>query len=143
MRNSESISLFKCRLLSFTHPVQDSMYNVLDPKRLKFLTRLHLVLSHLNAHSFWHNFLDCLNPLCSCSLEAEDTSHNLLRCDHFSNHCDDLMNSVKSVYDSYKSMSDIVKKNVLLYGESRFLEFKNRFILQAAITYITGDSHFV
>ena len=53
------------------------------------------------------------------------------------------MNSVKSVYDSYKSVSDIVKKNVLLYGESRFLEFKNKFILQAAITYITGDSHFV
>ena len=31
--------------------------------------------SHLNEHKFRHNFQDCLNPLCSCSLEIEDTVH--------------------------------------------------------------------
>ena len=33
-------------------------------------------------------------------------------------------------------MSDNVKKNVLLYGDSRFDEFKNIFTLEATVTYI-------
>ena len=70
IRNSQSITLFKCRLLSFIHPVQNSIYNIFDPKGLKFLTRLCLGLSHLNAHRFQHNFQNSLNPLCSCSLET-------------------------------------------------------------------------
>ena len=68
-------------------------------------------------------FQDCLNPLCSC--ETEDTSHRA-----------HLMNSVKSVCDHCESMSDNVKKNVPLYGDSHFNEVKNRFILEATITYI-------
>ena len=41
---------------------------------------LRVNLSHLREHKFHHNFLDTLNPLCSCSLEIESTSHYLLRC---------------------------------------------------------------
>ena len=142
IRNSESITLFKCRLLSFIRPVQNSIYNNFDPKGLKFLTRLRLGLSHLNAHRFRHNFQDCLNPLCSCSLETEDTSHYLLRCHHFSNHRAHLMNSVKFACDNFELMSDNVKKNVLLYGNSRFDKVKNRFILEATITYIKDSERF-
>ena len=40
------------------------------------------------------------------------------------------MNNVKSVCDDFESMSDNVEKNLLLYGDSRFDEFKNRFILE-------------
>ena len=123
--NSESISLFKCKLFSFIRPFQNSVYNILNPKGLKFLTHLRLGLSHLNVHRFRHNFQDLLNPLCSCSLEPEDTSHYLFHCHHFSNHRADLMNSVKSVCDNFESMSDNVKKNILLYSDSRFDEVKN------------------
>ena len=130
IRNSESITLFKCRLLSFICAVQNSIYNIFDPKGLKFLTRLRLGLSHLNAHRFRHNFQDYLNPLRSCSLETEDTSHYLLHCHHFSNHRAHLMNSVKSVCDNFESMSDNVKKNVLLYGDSRFDEVKKKIYLR-------------
>ena len=38
IRNSESISLFKSRLLSFIRPVQNNIYNIFDPEGLKFLT---------------------------------------------------------------------------------------------------------
>ena len=110
IRNSESITLFKCRLLSFIRPVQNSIYNIFDPKGLKFLTRLRLGLSHLNAHRFRHNFQDCLNPLCFCSLETEDMSYYLLHCHQFSNHRAHLMNSVKSVCDNFDSMSDNLKR---------------------------------
>ena len=105
IKNSESISIFKSKLLSFIRPVQTNIYNIFDPKGLTFLTRLRLGLNHLNEHRFRHNFQDCLNPLCSCSLEIEDTSHYLLHCHHFSHHRVVLMNSVKSICDNFDSMS--------------------------------------
>ena len=71
--NSNSLEVFKSKLLAFIRPVQRSIYNVFNPQGLKFLTRLRLGLSHLNEHRFRHNFKDCINPLCSCSLEVENT----------------------------------------------------------------------
>ena len=73
IRNSESISIFKSKLLSFIRPVQTNTCNIFDPKGLTFLTRLRLGLSDLNEHRFRHNFQNCLNLLCSRSLEIEDT----------------------------------------------------------------------
>ena len=80
IRNSESISLFKSRLLSFIRPNQSNIFNIFDPIGLKLPTRLRLGLSHLNEHKFCHTFEDCLNPLCSCSLKIEDNTHYLLHC---------------------------------------------------------------
>ena len=38
IRNSESIAIFKSRLLSFICPMQSDVYNIFDPIGLKFLT---------------------------------------------------------------------------------------------------------
>ena len=47
------------------------------------------------------------------------------------------MNSVKFVCNNFESMSENVKKDVLLlYGDSCFDGFKNRFTLEATVTYI-------
>ena len=62
IRNSESIAIFKKRLLSIIRPSQSNVYNIFDPIGLKLLTRLRLGFSHLNEHKFRHNFQDCLNP---------------------------------------------------------------------------------
>ena len=97
IRNSGSISVFKSRLLLFIRPLESNVYNIFDPIGLTFLTRLRLGFSHLNEHRFRHNFQDCVNPLCSGSLEIEDTSHYLLHCQHFSLYRIDLMNSVKLI----------------------------------------------
>ena len=67
IRNSESIPIFKSRLLSFIRPLESNVYNIFDPIGLKLLTRLRLGFSHLNGHRFRHNFQDCMNPLSSCS----------------------------------------------------------------------------
>ena len=56
IRNSESISVFKSRLLSLIRPVQNSVFNIFDPKGLILLTRLRLGFSHLNEHRFPHYF---------------------------------------------------------------------------------------
>ena len=52
--NSNSLEVFKSKLLAFIRPVQRSIYNVFNPQGLKFLTRLRLGLSHLNEHRFRH-----------------------------------------------------------------------------------------
>ena len=51
MRNSESGN-FKSMLLSFIRPVQSNIYNIFDPKGLKFLTHLRLGLNQLNEFKF-------------------------------------------------------------------------------------------
>ena len=97
---------------------QTNICNISDPKGLKFLTPLRLGLSHLHEHRFRHNFQDCVNPLCSCRLEIENTSHYLLHCHHFSHHRVVLMKSVKSICDNFDSMSDNVKEDLLLCSDS-------------------------
>ena len=75
LRNAKSFLKFRNSLLKIGRPMQNSIYNIHDPVGIKYLTRLRLGLSHLNEHKFRHNFQDCLNPLCSCSLEVETTNH--------------------------------------------------------------------
>ena len=82
-----------------------------------------------------------MNPLCSCILEIEDTSHYLLHCHHFSQYRIDLMNSVKSTLKNFESLPD-VKKDILLYSDSRLDGNKNKFILEVTLTYIKGTDRF-
>ena len=71
VRNAKSFLIFKNLLLKIGRPIQNSIFKIHDPLGIKLLTRLRVGLSHLNEHRFRHNFQDCLNPLCSCSLEVE------------------------------------------------------------------------
>ena len=80
LRNSPLISLFKNDLLAFIRPKMCPVFNTHDPIGIKLLTRLRVNFSHLREHKFRHNFRDTVNPLCSCGLETESTSHYLLRC---------------------------------------------------------------
>ena len=72
----------------------------------------------------------------------EDTLHHLLHCHYFSHHCVDLMNSVKSVCDNFESIPENVKKDLLLFGDSRFDGNKNKVILEATIIYIKTARRF-
>ena len=96
------------------------MFNIFDPIGLKVLTYLRLGFSHLNEHSFQYNFQDCMNPLCSCSLEIENALHYCIAI--IFTICIDLMNNVKSLTDNLKSLTDnfeFLSDNDKLYGDSR------------------------
>ena len=60
IRNSESISIFKSKLLSFIRPVQNNIFNIFESQGLKLLTRLRLGFSHLDKDRFRHNFQNCI-----------------------------------------------------------------------------------
>ena len=104
IRNSESISVFKSRLFCFIRPAQNNIFNIFNPQGLKLLTRLHLSFSHFKEHRF--SFQECMNPVCSCSLEIEDTSHYLTHCRHYALHRIDPMNNVKSICNNFESMTN-------------------------------------
>ena len=77
IRNA-SITVFKKHLLKEIRPDPHPVYNIRRPFGLKLLTWLRRGLSHLNQHRFNHNFESCVNSLCTCSLQAETTSHFFL-----------------------------------------------------------------
>ena len=92
---------------------------------LKLLTRLRLRLSHLNEDIFNYNFQSCINPLCSCSLAIESTTHFLLHCHHFSNIRSTVLNSINEVLGSITNLSDLsdcaLVKN-LLFGDQNYTQ---------------------
>ena len=83
MKKFSSLTVFKKHLLKEIRHVLHSVYNICYPNGLKLLTRLRLGLSHLNEHRFNHNFKNCINPLCTCSLEVKSTSHFFLHCHYY------------------------------------------------------------
>ena len=67
--------VFKNYLPKEIRPKLIPLYNIHNPPGIKLLTRMRLRLSHLNGHKLTHNFDDCLNPFCTCSLEPDSTLH--------------------------------------------------------------------
>ena len=101
-----SYSAFRKALLDFIRPTANSTFGTNDVSGLKLLTRLRVGFSHLREHKFKHNFQDTLNPLCPCSLEAEDTYHFFMRCQSFSNQRNVLFDDLNSINSEILKMSE-------------------------------------
>ena len=142
IRRSESFLSFKNSLLKIGRPTAKLIYKIHNPIGLKFLTRLRLGLSQLNKHKFKHNFQDCVNPLCSCSLEIESLSHFFLHCHHFTNIHATLLDDLQSVDRNIPSFSDNELVDLLLYGSPNFNLNRNNKILSSSISFITKSERF-
>ena len=94
---SKSYRIFRNTLLRLGRHNQCAIYSINNPVGLTLITRLRLGLSHLNERRFNHNFQKCINPLCSCSLKIESTSHFLLHCHHYTNIRLTLLNSIAEI----------------------------------------------
>ena len=101
-------------------PISNPIYNVFNPVDFKYLTRLRLELSHLNKERFNHNFQDCINPLCSCSLEPESNSHFFLRCHHYTILRADLINGLKKIDENRLRLSENSLVKSLLFGDLKY-----------------------
>ena len=119
------------------------VFNVSDPIGLKFLTRLRLNFSHLNEHKFNHNFNDTINPLCSCSLDPESTTHYLLHCLLFSTQRKILLDSLHNIDETISNLTEINLVTLLLYGNSKLYSSDiNTLILNSTILYIKSSERF-
>ena len=88
IQQSKTIKSFRNFLLKIGRLTPKPVYNIHNPTGLKLLTMLRLGISHINEHRFNHNFRDCVNPLCPCSLEVQSSSHFFVHC-HY--HIDNLL----------------------------------------------------
>ena len=132
-------------MLKIGRPNQCSIYRIHNPVGLKLLTRLRLGLSHLNEHRFNHNFQSCINPLCSCSLAIESTTHFLLHCHHFSNIRSTLLNSINEVLGSITNLSDLsdcALVKILLFGDQNYTQVENACIINTTIKYLVDSERF-
>ena len=120
------------------HPVS----NICKPIRLKPLTRLRLGLCHLNEHRFNHNFENCVNPLCTCSLDAETTSHFFLHCHNYHPMRLTLLNELCEIDMNLPNLSEEKFLNIILYGSSFFSDSQNQSIFNSTIKYITDSNCF-
>ena len=136
IRNSESLNIFKKRLLKFIRPSGSSFFNCHNPRGVKLLTRLRLCLSHLRKHKFKHAFQDSLNPSCTCGNDIETLGHFLLNCPHYSNERSTFLNTIRNINRNIFDKNDLQITETLLYGDS-FLDDKSiTLILNATIDFL-------
>ena len=122
--------------------MSNPVYNIQNYICLKFLTRLKLGSSHLNEHRFNHNVENCINPLCTCSLEVESTAHFFLHCHHYHNIRAKLLNSLEVIDTNLLKLSEEQLTKVLLYSFSQLDQNQNRNILNSSVDYIVESKRF-
>ena len=110
---------------------------------MKYLTRLRLGFSHLNEHKFRHNVQNCLNPLCSCSLEVETTNHYFLHCHYYNDIRKTLLDTVKEITSKCLSdFSDETLINLLLHGNSIYSLEENKEVIKDSVKFILSSQKF-
>ena len=125
IRKSDSISIFKKRILSFIRPLPSKVSNCHNPQGLKLLTRLQLGLSHLRYHKFKHNFLDTINPLCSCSSDIETTLHSFLYCPNYMEWRNNLLSKISEINSYLITSNNLALIETLLFGNNSFSQYDN------------------
>ena len=120
LRNSNSISVFKEKILNFIRPSPNSVFDIRNPKGIKLITRLRLGLSHLREHKFKHSFQDTLNPLCNCGQDIESTTHFFLHCPFFINERRTLLSTMHSFDSKLLDSTDYDLIQMLLFYTPRY-----------------------
>ena len=142
IKNSDSYEMFRKKLLPFIRPVGNSMYCIYDPFGVKLINRLRLGFSHLREHKFRHNFADTVNPLCSCTLETENTEHFFLHYQNNLSACTTLMNELSNISNAINSLNSTDLVRVILYGDKHFDNVTNFKIIITTIKFIKTTKRF-
>ena len=130
LRNSKSFVDFKNSILKCNRPSPIDVFNCNNYKGIRLITR----------HK--HNFQDCLNPICSCGLDIESTSHFLLHCPTFNDERYTLLSTLNNIDPTLLELTKSSLSQTLLYGNTLFDKEKNTRILNATIEYILSTERF-
>ena len=96
----------------------------------------------MNENRFNSNFQNCINPLCTCSLEVESTAHFFLHCHHYHNIRAKLLNSLEVIDTNLLKLSEEQLTKVLLHDFSQLDQKQNKNILNSSIDYIVESKCF-
>ena len=95
-------------------------FNCHNPKRINFITRLRLVLSHLREYKLRHCFQDSLNPLCSGGSDIESTVHYVLHCPAYITERRTLLNIIENIDNNLVDFCEPVLIKTSLFGSNLF-----------------------
>ena len=62
-----SFNIFRANLIKIIRPLPNPIFSIFNPLGLKLITKLQLGLCS------WPSLNNCINPLCTCSLDIEST----------------------------------------------------------------------
>ena len=142
IKNTDSHAVFRKNLLTFIRPLENDTYGIYDPVGVRLLNRLRLGFSHLREHKSRHNFADTLNPLCSCSVETEDTEHYFLCCQNNLSVRTTLKNDLNNINTAMASLNPNDLLRVILYGDKIFSRETDFKVLTASIKFIKDTQRF-
>ena len=142
IRKSDSISIFKKRILSFIRPLLNKVSNSHNPQGLKLLARLRLGPSNLRYHKFKHNFLGTINPLCSYGSDIETTLHFLLYFPIFMECKNTILSEISEITSELITRNDLALIETLLFGNNSFSQYDNSRTLDATIAFIVTSKRF-
>ena len=87
-------------------------------------------------------FPKLLNPLCSCGLSIESTSHFLLHCPIFHDKRHTLLSTLNNIDSKILESNDSYLTQTLLFGSTSFNSETNTLDLNATIDYILSTEIF-
>ena len=140
IRKSNSLNIFKSRLLRFVRPLENSVFTCHNTIGIKYLTRIRLGFSHLRYYKSKRGFLDAIDLLCGCSTGI--TVHCFLHFPNFSFGRYTFRNEIAIVDRSIIDQDDIKIIQTFLYGNPSYSVNDNKLILDASIKYILETKRF-
>ena len=141
-RNSSSFNIFWKNILTFIRPSGNSFFNSHNPKRIKFIKRLRLGLSHLRYHKFKHSFQDSLNTFCNCSVDIKSTVHYFLHCPTHITERRTLLSSIENIENNLLDLSESILIKTLFFGSNSFNINTNTKVVNATIEYVLSTKRF-
>ena len=133
IRNVKSLGIFKSNIFKSFRPTPRSFFNCYNHKEIRLMARLRLGLSHLREQKFNRNFQNCINPLCSCGMDIESTSHFFLHCPLFD---DQRITPLNTLNKTDSRLIETNESSLILFG-NLLLDLKKTplFLMHPLITF--------
>ena len=133
IQNVGSFSAFKSNILKFVRPTANNVFNFENQRAVTLITRLRIDLSQLQEQKFKHSFPDALNLICSCSFDAESTSHYILHCLMYNDKRHSLLSTIKNIDCRLPDVTETILLKTLLFGNCNVVAHNNKNVLHATI----------
>ena len=143
IRNVPSIGSFKRATLDFIRPVPTPMLKINRLLGFVFLAQLRVGFSNLCEHKFRHNFLDIVDPICSCHTNGvKNTEHYLSHCSNFANQSTVLFDDLRNIGTNCGPLDSSTLSRMHLFGNPKFSDNVNSGIIYAIIKFIESINRF-
>ena len=136
IRDSISLNVFRNTILKFIRPFATSVFNSHNPKAIKFITGLWLVLSHLRKHKFKSSFQNLLKPISNYGFDIESSLRYLLHYPTYNSERHTLLNTLKNIDNNLLDLTKPIFTTTLLFGSYIFYTNTNTNILNVTMNLV-------